>query len=230
MADNAQTENTDKISDIVDKAYEKGVELEQPSANPTNPGGGQAMASMDPQSEPAISGSEVSEIADKTLDTSPNSDDVRSDAVKQALEQFASLSVDDKLGVFYYIYEAMGESVTPAAPGAADLELATGFFREFDAMPQGAQQLEAQRAIVQGDDSPISVEYGKLSDKNKLAVWYVIAQRMGKDVIGIPDDYKLSDISQQNLTTLKQLEFEQQITFLEDIAARMGKETIERVV
>jgi hypothetical protein len=123
----------------------------------------------------------------------------------------------------------MGSSVTPAAPGAADLELLKGFFDEFNALPFGDAQLEAMRAIVRCDDNALCREYGKHTENNKLAIWFILAERMGKDVVDIPEDYKLSDLGQQNLVSIKQLDFEQQITFLRDIAAPMGKDPIQRV-
>lgn len=141
-----------------------------------------------------------------------------------------ALEVDVKLAILYCLYGAMGKSVTPAAPGAADAELLQGFFDEFDALPYGEAQLDAMRALVRGDDNDLSRAYGIYSENNRLAIWYFLAVRMGIDVIAMPQDYMLSEEGKSSLETVKQLDFEQQITFLRDVASSMGKETIERVV
>ena len=205
------------------------------SASRRNQGSGQsAPTTTEPSSQGQTAGGgvsqqEISDIVDQALD-SEAPEEARSEAVRQAVEQFNGLDVDTKLAVFYYIYEGMGESVTPAALGAAPIELTQAFLDEFNALPDGEAQLEAQRALVRGDDNTLGREYGKQNENNKLAIWYLIAERMGKDVIGMPEDYKLDDIAQQNLVAVKELDFEQQITFLRDIASPMGHDPIERAV
>ncbi len=48
------------------------------------------------------------------------------DAVGSAIEAFNGLTVNDKLGVLWEVYKSMGDSVTPAATGAARLQFAQG--------------------------------------------------------------------------------------------------------
>jgi hypothetical protein len=153
-------------------------------------------------------------------------EEIRSQGIKDAVKQFNSLEADDKLAVLYDLYEAMGTSITPAAVGAADLEFAKNFFDEFNALPFGDAQLGAMRSLVRGGDSTLCQRYSSLVENNKLALWYMLAERMGKDVIGMPKDYKLGDIEKQNIDTVKELDFEQQITFLRDIAEAMGKNAV----
>jgi len=43
---------------------------------------------------------------------------------QKLVEKFKDLGTDEQLALLYYIYEKMGDSITPAAPGAADPELA----------------------------------------------------------------------------------------------------------
>ncbi|AGY58516.1 orange carotenoid protein N-terminal domain-containing protein [Gloeobacter kilaueensis] len=207
----------------VERTYEQAAELMQPAKERT----GQTFA---PAGEGTrISSQEVSDIVDKALD-SEAPEAARSEVVQQTVEQFKTLDVDSKLAVLYYLYEAMGESVTPAAPGAADIELTNAFFSEFNALPQGEAQLEAMRSLVRCDDNALGREYGKLSENNKLLIWYLLAERMGKDVIAMPEDYQLNDIGQQNLVHVKELDFEQQITFLRDVVEPMGRNPIQRAV
>jgi Orange carotenoid protein, N-terminal len=149
-------------------------------------------------------------------------EEIRSKGIKEAVQQFNGLEVDEKLAVLYYLYAAMGTSVTPAAIGAADLDFAKTFFDEFDALPMGEAQLDVMRALVRGDDSSLCQRYSSLVENNKLALWYILAERMGDDVIDMPADYKLTDIGKQNIDAVKQLDFEQQITFLRDVVEDMG--------
>lgn len=173
-----------------------------------------------------VSEERISEIVDKTFATQePGS--VRSEGTRQAIDQFNGLDVDAKLAVLYYLYEGMGQSVTPAAPEAADQVRIRGFFNQFDALGAGDAQLEAMRSLVRRDDNPLSREYGNYTENDKLFTWFLLAERMGKDVIGIPQDYQISDAGKQNLEAIKALDFEQQITFLRDVVYSMGLEATE---
>lgn len=168
------------------------------------------------------------EIVTQILDgVSP--ENVRTEGVKKALSDFKSLNVDVKLAILYYLYTEMGKSVTPAAPGAADVELTNAFFDEFNTLPLGDAQLDAMRSLVRGDDSSLCRTYGTFSENNKLVTWYFLAVHMGNDVIGMPEDYVLSDAGKSSLEAIKLLDFEQQFTFLRDVASAMGKNTIEHV-
>lgn len=169
------------------------------------------------------------EIVDQILDgVSP--ENVRTEGVKKVLSDFNPLEVDLKLAILYYLYTEMGKSVTPAAPDATDTDLTNAFFDEFNTLPKGDAQLDAMRALVRGDDCSLSRTYGTFTENNKLVTWYFLAVRMGDDVIGIPEDYQLSEAGKSSLDAVKQLDFEQQFTFLRDVAACMGKDTIEHVV
>jgi hypothetical protein len=172
-----------------------------------------------------VSSEETAEMVAQIVAGVP-AEEIRTQGIKDAVKQFSNLEVDEKLAVLYYLYEAMGTSVTPAAIGAADLEFSKSFFNEFDALPLGDAQLDAMRSLVRGEDSSLGQRYSSLVDNNKLALWYILAERMGNDVIGMPEDYKLGDIGKQNTDAVKELDFEQQITFLRDIVDAMGTNSI----
>jgi Orange carotenoid protein, N-terminal len=70
------------------------------------------------------------EIVDQILE-GELPENIRSEGVQSATKAFDNLETDVQLAVLYYLYEAMGESVTPAAPGAAGVELSQSFFDEF---------------------------------------------------------------------------------------------------
>ncbi len=45
-----------------------------------------------------------------------------------------TLSTDEKLGLFWVIYENLGGAITPAAPGAARMEFTQGLFEKVKAL------------------------------------------------------------------------------------------------
>lgn len=142
----------------------------------------------------------------------------RSAEIGQAVEAFQSLEVDDRLAVFYYLYRIAGPAISKAAPDDANRELTQEFFAEFDKLPHGEAQLEAMRSLVRGEQSPLASEYLKLTETLKLAAWFLIAERTGGDVIGIPESYQLSFKAKRVLELARGLDFEQQIQFLAAIS------------
>ncbi|WP_287129725.1 orange carotenoid protein N-terminal domain-containing protein [Candidatus Cyanaurora vandensis] len=210
-----------EISAMVEQAYDRGVEHPRDQAYDTD-----ASTTTAPATGSGVSSQEISDIVDQLMNDVPP-EQIRSEDVRSSDNQFDGLSVDDKLAVFYFLYREMGESVTPAALGAANTELASGFFTEFNSLAKGDDQLEAQRAIVRGDDIPLSRAYSSQTENNKLAIWYLIAQRMGGDVTGVPEGYELTDAGNKSFEAVKNLDFEQQITFFRDIANRMGSSPVE---
>lgn len=143
----------------------------------------------------------------------------------QALSVFKSLDVDAQLALLWFVYEQMGDRITPAAPGSASPEIAGGLYEQVKELNQ-PEQLNVMRAIARCDASnQISREYGSLSANTKLAFWYYLAQGMDSgDIIPMPADYKLSEQGQDLLAALETLGFEDQITFLRNAAIGMGAE------
>ncbi|MCJ8279091.1 MAG: orange carotenoid protein, partial [Rivularia sp. ALOHA_DT_140] len=56
------------------------------------------------------------------------------DAVSTTVNVFKNLSVDDQLAVLWFAYTEMGRSITPAATGAARLQLAEGLLNQIKQM------------------------------------------------------------------------------------------------
>lgn len=141
-------------------------------------------------------------------------------------QSFQKLEVDDQLGLFYFIYTEMGDSITPAAPGAGTVSegVAEGLFNQVKEMsPEG--QLQLQRDLIVGKNTLISREYGSMGDTTKLLFWYLLAQGMDQgSVISLPSDYKLSGEAENLLNEIKSLEFNQQITLFRDYVSPMGNE------
>jgi hypothetical protein len=144
------------------------------------------------------------------------------DAVASTTAVFKALSTDDQLAVLWYAYTEMGRSITPAATGAARLQLAEGLLNQIKQMSH-AEQLEAMRDIAAGKNTPISRAYGIFTANTKLAFWYELSELMVKGlVVPVPAGYRLSRDGSQVLEALKELDFGQQITVLRKIVADMG--------
>lgn len=149
--------------------------------------------------------------------------EVRSN-LNKAIEIFNGFSVDKRLALLWYVYEKLGQSITPAAPNAAEPAIAGGLFEQVQNKPH-EEQLQIMRDIVGGTDTRYSREYGALSANTKLAFWYFLARGMvQKIIIPMPNQYPLSDTENEWLGTLELLEFDQQITILRDLANSMGVE------
>jgi uncharacterized small protein (DUF1192 family) len=142
-----------------------------------------------------------------------------------ALSMFRQLSIDDQLAWLWYVYEQMGESVTPAAPGSASPEIATGLFEQVKQQSH-EEQLETMRAIARRDaNHQISREYGSLSANTKLAFWFFLSCGMDEGtIVPMPDSYDMAEAGEDLLAALETMEMEQQITILRDAVAGMGAE------
>lgn len=147
---------------------------------------------------------------------------------KQVVQAFETLTTDDKLALLYLIYEKMGGSITPAAPLAADPNLAPTLLPNFLQLSE-QEQLGIMRAIVNRQDTEYSRYYGALSENNRLLVWYVWAAKMGDTVVDLPQDYKTDPKAQDILRHLENLEFQEQISVLRTVAANMGYSEVEPV-
>jgi hypothetical protein len=142
----------------------------------------------------------------------------------QLVQAFQSLEVDQQLALFYFLYREMGNSVTPAAPGAstASPEIAESLFNQVKTLSQ-EEQLQLQRDLIVGKNSLLAREYGSLSDTTKLLFWYQLAQGMDTgEVIPMPSDYQLSGAAQTLFGQITALDFHEQITLFRNIVSPMG--------
>lgn len=144
------------------------------------------------------------------------------DAVTSTTAVFQSLSIDDQLAVLWYAYTEMGRSITPAATGAARLQLAEGLLTQIKQMSH-ADQLNVMRDLAAQRNTPICRSYGILSNNTKLAFWYELSELMVKGLVApMPVGYQLSRDGVQVLEAIKKLDFGQQITVLRKVVAEMG--------
>lgn len=154
---------------------------------------------------------------------------VTSNAAPELLQAFQGLEVDQQLALFYFLYKEMGDSVTPAAPGASTVspEIADSLFDQVKDL-SFEEQLQLQRDLITHKESRISREYGALSDTTKLLFWYRLAQGMDQGtVIPMPPNYELSSEADALFQQIKALEFQTQITLFRDMVAPMGVDPTE---
>lgn len=152
----------------------------------------------------------------------------RSEGTQKVAQAFEALGTDEKLALLYYVYEKMGASITPAAPTAADPEMAPRLLGGFFEMSED-EQLAVMRAIVNRDDTELSRAYGALSENNQLMVWYAWAKGMGDSVVDMPTDYKASKGIKDALSQIEGLDFEGQISMLRQVAGNMGYSEIQPI-
>lgn len=146
--------------------------------------------------------------------------------IRECVTAWQGLNVDEQLALFWFVYKEMGDSITPAAPGASTVspEIADGLFNQVKEFSH-EEQLQFQRDLINKADTEYTRMYGSLSDTTKLLFWYRLSQGMDQIIIiPMPPDYKLSSEAQQILNKIIQVDFEQQITLFRDYVSSMGAE------
>ncbi|MGI8933305.1 orange carotenoid protein N-terminal domain-containing protein [Leptolyngbya sp. BC1307] len=144
------------------------------------------------------------------------------DDIAQELSAFNSLTTDDKLGLLWVLYENMGESVTPAAPGSANTQFTERLYEDVKAMSE-SDQLAFMRDLVEKKQTEQTKTYGTFVENNKLAFWYQLSEGMAAgDIIPVPDDYELPSSASKVFTDITALDFERQITLLRHAVLEMG--------
>ena len=159
-----------------------------------------------------------------TLGSASNlfSSDQLANAVPATTAQIKRLGVDDQLALLWFAYTEMGRSITPAAPGAARLQLAEGLLNQIKQMSH-EEQLQAMRDLATNANTQISRSYGILSVNTKLAFWYQLAELMNDGfVVPVPPSYQMTRDAEKVFEMLKQLDFGQQITVLRNAVVDMG--------
>lgn len=145
-------------------------------------------------------------------------------AYDRGKQAFNGLKVDDQLALLWFVYEKLGKSITPAAPGASGSEIAQGLFNQVKDFPH-EQQLEIMRDIASKKSTEFTRMYGSMSPETKLAFWYFLAQGMETGtIIPMPDNYELPQQAKALLGEIETMDFQQQIDFLRGCVLPMGAE------
>jgi Orange carotenoid protein, N-terminal len=151
-----------------------------------------------------------------------------SDKTQKVVDDFNALDTDAKLAWFYFVYTKMSDSVTPAAPEAADPQLAPMLLGTYFELSD-EQQLAIMREIVDCKDTDYSRAYGALKENNQLLVWYAWAVAMGDQVVGMPENYKTTDAIKNLLSQVEKLDFQEQISVFRTIAGEMGYSDVQPI-
>jgi hypothetical protein len=147
--------------------------------------------------------------------------------IREHIQFWRTLDVEQQLGLFWFIYQEMGDSITPAAPYASTIssEIAEALFHQVEQLSP-EEQLQIQRDLINQSDNLISREYASLNDTTKLLFWYLLAQGIdSQTIISIPGNFQLSLAAENLFNRIKELSFEQQITLFRDYVSPMGTET-----
>ncbi|AFZ08329.1 Orange carotenoid-binding protein [Oscillatoria nigro-viridis PCC 7112] len=145
-------------------------------------------------------------------------------AYDQGKADIKKLSVDDQLGLLWFVYTQMGKSITPAAPGASGSDIAQGLFEQVKPLPH-PEQLQVMRDIASKANTELSRMYGSMSPETKLAFWYFLAVGMDEGtIIPVPPDYQLPEAGKALLGKIEGMDFQQQIDFLRGTILEMGAE------
>lgn len=163
-----------------------------------------------------------------TVSSNKNVSQALSDKTLKVVENFNALDTDTKLAWLYFVYEKMGKSITPAAPTAAEPELAPMLLGDYLKLSP-SEQLTIMRDIVECKDTDYSRAYGAIKENNQLLVWYAWAVAMGDTVVGMPSDYQRTDTITNLLSQLENLDFEGQISVLRTIAGEMGYSEVKPI-
>ena len=118
----------------------------------------------------------------------------KSDSVEDIVEDIEEMSTEDQLSAL--------RDLLPANKTDQDETILD---------PNPAKALPE---LLQGETEVPIGEYGKLNAESKLAVWYLLAQKLGNGVVAIPSNYKPSTEAMQVFDSLKSLGNEQMANFV----------------
>ncbi len=133
--------------------------------------------------------------------------------VQKAIDTFRQYDVDTQLALLWYGYLDLKDELHPA-PGPSVTAPAQAVYDAICDRPQ-QEQLQAQRDLLVGTNKDISRQYTALAPNGRLEVWLLLAQGMESgDIIGMPQDYKLPSETDNFTNQVKQLNFEQRVSFM----------------
>lgn len=140
---------------------------------------------------------------------------------KQALDTFQSFDADTRLALLWYGYLDIKDQLQPA-PGASVTVPATAIYDGIKALSK-EEQLQAQRDIIDRQNSTYSQQYTALASSAQIELWLLLAQGMERgEVIQVPGDYKLPAETKEFTNQIQQLDFEQRINFMRSAVVEMG--------
>jgi len=144
------------------------------------------------------------------------------DAVPATIAMFDQLNIDDQLAFLWYAYTELGRTITPAAPGKANLQLMEGIFNQIKQMSH-EEQTQLMRDLATNADTPISRSYAYFGVNAKLGFWWQLGEWMKEGIVApMPASYQMSSQVKAVLEAVQQLDPGQQITVLRNTVVDMG--------
>ena len=160
---------------------------------------------------------------DRARNIFPNT--LAADAIPATTARFVQLSAEDQLALIWFAYLEMGQSITSAAPGAANLQFAENTLNTIKSMTP-LEQSQAMCDLANRADTEISRAYAVWTPNIKLGFWYRLGELMEQGIVApIPEGYKLSANAAAVLKSIRDLEPGQQITVLRNAVVDMGYDT-----
>lgn len=146
------------------------------------------------------------------------------DVVPATIARFKQLSAEDQLALIWFAYLEMGQTLTIAAPGAANMQFAEATLNQIRQM-SALEQSQAMCDLANRADTPVCRAYASWSANIKLGFWYQLGQWMEEGLVApIPEGYKLSANANAVLQSIRTLDPGQQITVLRNAVVDMGYE------
>lgn len=143
-------------------------------------------------------------------------------AVPATTAMFDRLSVDDKLAFLWYAYTELGRTITPAAPGKANLQLMEGLLNQIKQM-SNEEQTQVMRDLTTNVDTPIGRSYAYFGVNAKLGFWWQLGEWMKQGLVApMPTGYQMSSDVKAALEAVQKLDSGQQITVLRNTVVNMG--------
>jgi len=144
------------------------------------------------------------------------------DAVPSTTALFDRLSIEDKLAFLWYAYTELGRTITPAAPGKANLQLMEDIFNQIKQMSQ-EEQTQLMSDLVSNADTPISRSYSYFGINAKLGFWWQLGEWMKQGIVApMPTSYQMSSDVKAVLEAVQKIDSSQQITVLRNTVVNMG--------
>lgn len=159
-----------------------------------------------------------------TIDSARNifPNTLTADAVPATTARFNQLSAEDQLALIWFAYLEMGNAITIAAPGAANMQFAEATMNQIREM-NFREQSQVMCDLANRADTPIGRTYATWSPNIKLGFWYQLGKWMEQGLVApIPEGYKLSANASAVLQAIRELESGQQITVLRNSVVDMG--------
>lgn len=162
------------------------------------------------------------------------------DPISQAVSTFSRLDIDDRLATLGLLFNEIVDEIPANVIDSLPTGTAAGLVAQIQQISP-EQQLSALRDILlatrndqdevildphpskaavelaQGRTTVPTGQYGALSIEEKLAFWYLLAERLGTNIIDIPGDYEPSEQAQSLCNSLLSLNTNDVVAFLQRV-------------